>query len=180
MFIRTLNKSCISENASTPFATPTPAPIERVGVKAELSTKTPKSQKIPSNAYQVPFLAIDITAPNEDILLVGVEVQYSGLGLPDNIKNVQIFDGVTPKGNDSNFLEPDSIAILNLKSDPFVIRSQTIKTFYVRADIDAETITLPDHILSVINLSFEGKSSKNTFFLDSDLPIVGNKMIISN
>lgn len=179
--------------ASTPTPTvdpnnpTTPTPVVTTDAKVEvvLSANSPASRSVPKNAYQVPFLAIDVTASNdEDLLLTGLEIQHSGLGTADNIKNVQVFEGVIPRGNDKDISGENDTATLNLQSDPVIIPKGTTKTVFIRADLDSEYETAGEHSLAILDANSITLVGKDTGGVVSNptgaFPIVGATMSVAD
>jgi hypothetical protein len=165
--------------------TPTPVVTTDAKVEVVLSANSPASRSVPKNAYQVPFLALDITASNdEDLLLTGLEIQHSGLGTADNVKNVQVFEGVIPRGNDKDISGENDTATLNLQSDPVVIPKGTTKTVFVRADLSSDTGTAGEHALAILDSNSVTLVGRDTGGVVSNptgaFPILGSTMSIAD
>ena len=165
-------------------ATPTPVVTTDATVEVVVSQNSPAAQSIPKNAYQVPFIALDITASNdEDLLLSGLTVQHTGLGDADEVKNVQVFEGVIPRGSDKDFSGEDDIATLNLQGDPVVIEAGTTKTVYIRADIKSLTETAGEHavfLASADSVVLVGKDTGAVVKTTGTFPIAGATMKVAN
>lgn len=171
---------------ATGSTTPTPTPVVTTDATVEVvvSQNSPASQSIPQNAYQVPFIALDITASDdEDLLLTGLTLQHTGLGDANEVKNLQVFEGVTPRGSDKNFSGEDDIATINLQGDPVVIPAGATKTVYVKGDIQATEETAGEHavaLLSSDSVTLVGKDTGAVVKTTGSFPIVGETMKVAN
>lgn len=197
MFVKSLNPGCdtvmptsTAAPTATGVVTPNPSASTNATSDVQLSAKSPAAQSVPANAYQVPFVAIDVTASNdEDMMLTGLTVFHTGLGDEDEVKNVQVFDGAIPHGNSKNFAGDDDSATLNLMSDPIIIPKGTTKTIYVAADLGADNSTGAnataggEHAIAVLspaNVTLVGKSTGALVPVAGTFPIVGSKMTVAN
>jgi hypothetical protein len=196
VFVASINPGCQTvaptptatetvEPTTTPEGTATPTPVVTTDATVEvvISQNSPAAQSIPQNAYQVPFLDLDITASDdEDLLLTGLVLQHTGLGDADDVKNVQVFEGVVPRGNDKDFTGEDDIATLNLQGDPVVIPAGATKTISIRADISAST-TAGEHavaLLSADSVVLVGKDTGAIVKTTGTFPITGATMSVAD
>jgi hypothetical protein len=141
---------------TTPPSSTTPAeevykeaPVSEVKAQVKVSTKSPKSQTVPRNATNVPFLVIDVTAPeSEDLKLMELTVTRKGVGVARSIETVRVLDGLTKRGTDKSINSQDGTARITFGSNPVVILKGTTKSITVVADLNAVN-TSEEHRLTI-------------------------------
>jgi hypothetical protein len=137
--------------------------------------------KIPRKATNVPFLILNITAPEEkDIELIGLTIHHSGLGSRDDIKRVKIFKGFKSYGTRKRFDRETESAHLDLRREPISIAAGESVTIVIAADINAPAGTR-EHIFSLDSsedIEFQISGEEDSLEIAADFPIQSKRMKI--
>ena len=144
------------------------------GVMVSLSSDTPAAMTVPSNATQVPFTKVNLTASNDgDTVINGIVVKRTGVGASTDISKVYIYDGSTRLGSGRTIsASTNEATFTNLG---LVITKGTTKTLTITADI-ANGVS-GNHALSVASASAITTGGAN---VSGSFPASGNIMSLSS
>lgn len=128
---------------------------------------------IPKNAMNVPVIALKITAPEKEaILLKDINIKRLGLGNSDEIAGVKLFEGWTYLGQTKTINRNTQKANFSLSSEPFEIPAGESRTLTVRVDFDASEFS--EHffeIESAEDLGIFGAESEEKMNLSGTFPL---------
>jgi len=144
------------------------------GLSVALSSDTPASANIPTQATHVVFTKFNVTAANDgDVTLQTVGVKRSGLGLAGDIDSVYLYDGMTRLTSGRGINSSTNMATFNNVN--FTIPKGTTKTLSIVADITSATAG--SHMFSI---ALASDIVANNATVSGSFPVTGNTMSITS
>jgi len=139
-----------------------------------LASDTPAAASVPKSAADVNFTKVNFTAGAADVVITGLKVTRSGLGIDANLSAVKLFVDGVQRGT-SQSLGSLHQATFSLTSNPITISAGTTKAVMLAADIAAAT-AFDQHILGIANVA----DITTTSSVSGTFPINGNVMSLVN